>query len=115
MVEYIYKDVVKNSINKKNKIMEELKKHLHKKIILIYNGTDLPSGEIPPVDVEGTLIEVNSHNCILRLENGEELSLVTSDIDPEMILVLGWYFASHKMADIDWPFFLFFKNFYLNK
>ena len=68
--------------------MEELIKFEGKVVSLSYDG-HLPDGIIPPVMLEGQLINVDRFECTFkRKDTGEVIELRISDIDPKSIALI---------------------------
>jgi small-conductance mechanosensitive channel len=66
--------------------MEELMKLKWQKLILIYNGNELPVSVYgkPPISLIGTITDIDFNTCVFKEEDGPEITLINSKIDLEM-------------------------------
>ena len=61
-----------------------------KRINFIYNGIDLPTGEIPPIVLTGIIQHVDNYNRFEFISDGTDVcwTLTTSDVDLDSIIEL---------------------------
>jgi hypothetical protein len=64
---------------------EKLKKFEGKSVELIYYGTNLPNGAIPPQIIEGKFDSVGKNSCLFLLNQKEEIVLFTEDINIDSV------------------------------
>ena len=67
--------------------MENLIKFEGKKVVISYNGPDLPDGSMPPVSLEGEFVWIDSYDSVFKLKSGEMITLINTDINWESISI----------------------------